>query len=268
MRAILEKLADLKEKSTMGDSGAVTAAVIIIGNEVLSGRTIDANLSFLAKALNEVGVRVREARIIPDDEAVIVSTVNACRDAFDYVLTTGGIGPTHDDITSASIAKAFGVRLERNPQAMRALAQHYQPGEFNEARRKMADIPEGASLIANPVSTAPGFQIGNVFVLPGVPMIMRAMFDGIRPRLRGGEPMLSRSIAAYTTEGAIAAGLGRIQAAHADVEIGSYPFVRSGRFGVSLVARATSGESLDAVAEEIKALIRAVGETPIEDEAG
>ena len=252
----------------MGEPAAVTAAVIIIGNEVLSGRTGDANLSFLAKALNEVGVRVREARIIPDDEAVIVSTVNACREAFDYVLTTGGIGPTHDDITSASIAKAFGVPLERNPQAMRALEQHYQPGEFNEARRKMADIPEGASLIANPVSTAPGFQIGNVFVLPGVPMIMRAMFDGIRPRLRGGEPMLSRSIAAYTTEGAIAAGLGRIQAAHGDVEIGSYPFVRAGRFGVSLVARGTSGESLDRVADEIKALIRQVGETPIEDEAG
>jgi molybdenum cofactor synthesis domain-containing protein len=268
MRVDLEQVADQKEKWTMGEPGAVTAAVIIIGNEVLSGRTVDANLSFLAKALNEVGVRVREARIIPDDETVIVSTVNACRAAFDYVLTTGGIGPTHDDITSASIAKAFGVRLERNPQAMHALAQHYQPGEFNEARRKMADIPEGASLIANPVSTAPGFQIGNVFVLPGVPMIMRAMFDGIRPRLRGGEPMLSRSIAAYTTEGAIAAGLGRIQAAHDDVEIGSYPFVRSGRFGVSLVARGTDRESLDAVADEIKALIRQVGETPIEDDAG
>lgn len=252
----------------MGEPAAVTAAVIVIGNEVLSGRTVDANLSFLAKALNEVGVRVREARIIPDDEAVIVSTVNACREAFDYVLTTGGIGPTHDDITSASIAKAFDVPLERNPQAMRALEQHYQPGEFNEARRKMADIPQGASLIANPVSTAPGFQIGNVFVLPGVPMIMRAMFDGIRPRLRGGEPVLSRSIAAYTTEGAIAAGLGRIQGAHTDVEIGSYPFVRAGRFGVSLVARGTSREGLDAVADEIKALIRQVGETPIEDEAG
>lgn len=252
----------------MAERRAVTAAVVIIGNEVLSGRTVDANLSFLAKALNEVGVRVREARIIPDDEAVIVATVNACSQAFDYVLTTGGIGPTHDDITSASIAKAFGVPLERNPQAMRALEQHYQPGEFNEARRKMADIPEGASLIANPVSAAPGFQIGNVFVLPGVPMIMRAMFDGIRPRLSGGEPVLSRSIAAYTTEGAIAAGLGRIQEAHGDVEIGSYPFVRAGRFGVSLVARSTSRESLDAVADEIKALIGSVGETPIEDEAG
>jgi molybdenum cofactor synthesis domain-containing protein len=252
----------------MSERKQVTAAVIIIGNEVLSGRTHDANLPFLAKALNEAGVRVREARIIPDDEGVIVETVNACRHAFDYVFTTGGIGPTHDDITSASIAKAFGVPVERNPQALRALEQHYRPGEFNEARRKMADVPAGASLIDNPVSKAPGFQIGNVFVLPGVPVIMRAMFDGLRARLAGGEPMLSRSIAAYTTEGAIAAGLGRIQAGHEDVEIGSYPFVRGGRFGVSLVARGTNKESLDAVAEEIKALIREVGETPIEDEPG
>src|SRR5512134_200599 len=175
----------------MAQPRTVTAAVIIIGNEVLSGRTADANLCFLAKALNEVGVRVREARIIPDDEAVIVETVNACRQTFDYVLTTGGIGPTHDDITSASIAKAFGVPLERNPQAIRALEQHYRPGEFNEAGRKMADIPAGASLIDNPLSKAPGFQIGNVFVLPGVPVIMRAMFDGLRARLSGGEPMLS-----------------------------------------------------------------------------
>ncbi|HSO41867.1 MAG TPA: molybdopterin-binding protein [Rhodospirillales bacterium] len=252
----------------MGEPGTVTAAVIIIGNEVLSGRTVDANLPFLAKALNGIGVRVREARIIPDDEAVIGETINACRTAFDYVLTTGGIGPTHDDITSASIAKAFGVPLERNPQALRALEQHYRPGEFNEARRKMADVPAGASLIDNPVSKAPGFQIGNVFVLPGVPVIMRAMFDGIRDRFRGGEPMLSRSIAAYTTEGAIASGLGRIQAGHDDVEIGSYPFVRGGRFGVSLVARSTNRESLDRVADEIKTLIREVGETPIEDETG
>ncbi len=251
----------------MSERKAVTAAVIIIGNEVLSGRTADLNLAFLARALNDVGVRVREARIIPDDEAVIVETVNSCRKAFDYVLTTGGIGPTHDDITSASIAKAFRVPLERNPQALKALEQHYRPGEFNEARRKMADVPAGASLIDNPVSKAPGFQIGNVFVLPGVPVIMRAMFDGLRARLSGGEPMLSRSIAAYTTEGAIAAGLGRIQARHDDVEIGSYPFVRAGRFGVSLVARTTSPESLDAVADEIKALIRDVGETPIEDDA-
>lgn len=252
----------------MAQPRTVTAAVIIIGNEVLSGRTADANLSFLAKALNELGVRVREARIIPDEEAVIVETVNACRQAFDYVLTTGGIGPTHDDITSASIAKAFGVPLERNPEALRALEQHYRPGEFNKARRRMADVPAGASLIDNPVSKAPGFQIGNVFVLPGVPMIMRAMFDGLRARLAGGEPMLSRSIAAYTTEGAIAAGLGRIQDGHGDVEIGSYPFVRGGRFGVSLVARSTKRESLDRVADEIKALIREIGETPIEDEAG
>jgi molybdenum cofactor synthesis domain-containing protein len=251
----------------MAEPEAVTAAVIIIGNEVLSGRTADANLPFLAKALNELGIRMREARIIPDDEAVIAATVNSCRRAFDYVLTTGGIGPTHDDITAASIARAFDVPLERNPSALRALEQHYRPNEFNEARRKMADIPAGASLIDNPVSKAPGFQIGNVFVLPGVPAIMRAMFDGIRDRLRGGEPVLSRSIAAYTTEGAIAAGLGAIQSRHPRVEIGSYPFVRAGRFGVSLVVRSTEAGALDRAAREIKALIRSLGEMPIEDEA-
>ncbi len=231
---------------------AVTAAVIIIGNEVLSGRTADANLPFLATALNDIGVRVREARIIPDVEAVIAATVNACRQSFDYVLTTGGIGPTHDDITAISIAQAFGVPLERNPQALRALEQHYRPDELNDARRKMADIPAGAVLIDNPVSKAPGFQIGNVFVLPGVPVIMRAMFDGIRGRLSGGAPVLSRSISAYTTEGAIAAGLGQIQARHREVDIGSYPFVRAGRFGVSLVARTPDPGALARVAEEIR----------------
>lgn len=245
----------------------VTAAVIIIGNEVLSGRTTDANLPFLATALNDIGVRVREARIIPDDEAIIAETVNACRATFTYVLTTGGIGPTHDDITAASIARAFAVPLERNPQALRALEQHYRPEEFNDARRKMADIPAGATLITNPVSKAPGFQIGNVFVLPGVPAIMRAMFDGIRDRLSGGAPVLSRQIAAYTTEGAIATGLGQIQADHPSVDIGSYPFIRAGRFGVSLVARTPDPDALAQVAAEILALIRAIGELPIEDEA-
>lgn len=250
----------------MARSKTVSAAVIIIGNEVLSGRTADANLPFLAKALNELGVRVREARIVPDDEDTIAATVNACRASFDYVLTTGGIGPTHDDITAASIAKAFAVPLERNPDALAALRQHYRPSELNEARQRMADIPRGAVLIDNPVSKAPGFQLANVFVLPGVPAIMRAMFDGIRARLSGGTPMLSRSIAAFTTEGAIAAGLARIQDAHGRVEIGSYPFVRSGRFGVSLVIRATDREALDLAAEAVKGLIRAVGEDPIEDD--
>lgn len=251
----------------MTNGKAVTAAVIIIGNEVLSGRTVDANLPFLARALNDLGVRVREARIIPDDEAIIAATVNACRHAFDYVLTTGGIGPTHDDITAASIARAFEVPIECNPQALQALRQHYQPGELNEARRKMADIPAGATLIDNPVSKAPGFQIGNVFVLPGVPAIMRAMFDGIRGRLSGGAPVLSHAIAAYATEGAIASELAQIQARHPDVDIGSYPFVRAGRIGVSLVARTPDRDALARVAEEIRALIQALGETPIEDEA-
>ncbi|MFO1129608.1 MAG: molybdopterin-binding protein [Rhodospirillales bacterium] len=245
----------------------VTAAVLIIGNEVLSGRTRDQNLPFLAEQLNAVGVRVREARIIADDEDAIVAAVNACRAAFDYVFTTGGIGPTHDDITSAAIAKAFGVALVRDPEAEARLLRHYRPDEVNAARLKMADVPEGAVLIDNPVSTAPGMQVENVFVLPGVPAIMRAMFDGLRHRLMGGAPMRSRTISAFTTEGRIAAPLAAIQTAHASVEIGSYPFARYGRFGVSLVIRGVDPAAVDAATEAVRALLIGDGTEPIEDEA-
>jgi molybdenum cofactor synthesis domain-containing protein len=253
-------------KAAMMQDQPVTACVIIIGNEILSGRTRDANLVYLATALGEIGIRLMEARVIRDDEDAIVATVNACRSVYDYVFTTGGIGPTHDDITAASIAKAFAVPLIRHPQAMALLSQHYRPDEFNEARQRMADIPEGAELIDNPVSRAPGFQIANVFVLPGVPMIMRAMFDGLRPRLKGGAPVLSRTISAYTTEGSIAAALTDIQARHPLVEIGSYPFIRSGRFGVSLVVRSANGTALDDAAADVRAMLQAAGAAPIEDD--
>ena len=245
----------------------VTAAVIIIGNEVLSGRTRDQNLPFLAEALNAIGVRVREARIVADDEDAIVSSVNACRVSFDYVFTTGGIGPTHDDITSAAIAKAFGVALVRDPAAEARLRRHYRPDEINAARLRMADVPAGASLIDNPVSAAPGVQMENVFVLPGVPAIMRAMFDGLRHRLTGGAPMLARTLSAFTTEGRIAAPLAAVQAAHPEVEIGSYPFVRHGRFGVSLVVRGPDPARVDAAADAVRDLLVAVGSEPIEDDA-
>jgi molybdenum cofactor synthesis domain-containing protein len=244
----------------------VTAAVIIIGNEVLSGRTRDQNLPFLADALNAIGVRVREARIVADDEDAIVAAVNACRASFDYVFTTGGIGPTHDDITSAAIAKAFGVALVRDPEAEAKLRRHYRPDEVNAARLKMADVPEGALLIDNPVSQAPGVQMENVFVLPGVPAIMRAMFDGLRHRLQGGEPMRARTLAAFTTEGRIAAPLAAVQAAHAGVEIGSYPFVRHGRFGVSLVVRGADPVAVDAAADAVRDLLIAEGCEPVEDD--
>lgn len=244
---------------------SVTACVIIIGNEVLSGRTPDANLAYLGKGLNDLGIQVVEARIVRDDEHTIIETVNACRGAFDYVFTTGGIGPTHDDITSACIAKVFGVRLERNAEAMALLGQQYTPEELNEARRKMADIPEGATLLDNPVSKAPGFQIGNVFVLPGVPMIMRAMFEGLRHRLVGGEPKLTRSVVAFTTEGSVASGLGTVQEKHPRAEIGSYPFLRSGRLGVNLVIRATDRGVLDAATDAVKIMVADIGVEALEE---
>ncbi len=169
----------------MPASRTVTAAVIVIGNEILSGRTHDANLPYLARSLNTVGIRVMEARVIADDEGAIVSAVNACRAAYDHVFTTGGIGPTHDDITSAAVARAFNVALVRDPQAVSLLTHHYAAADLNEARLKMAEVPEGASLIDNPVSAAPGFRIDNVWVLPGVPRILQAMVDGLTAGLQG-----------------------------------------------------------------------------------
>lgn len=252
----------------MTTASEVSAAIIIIGNEVLSGRTQDLNLQFLAAALNAVGIRVREARVVGDEEDAIVEAVNACRVAYDYVFTTGGIGPTHDDITSASIAKAFGVPLVRHPRAEALLHAHFRPEDRNPARMRMADVPAGAELIENPVSRAPGFSIGNVFVLPGVPAIMRAMFDGVRHRLAGGAPMLSHTIAAFTTEGAIAQGLAEVQARYPAVEIGSYPFVRDRRFGVSLVARCTDAGLLAAAAADIRAMLAGLGVAAVEDDPG
>jgi molybdenum cofactor synthesis domain-containing protein len=232
---------------------------------VLSGRTADVNLAFLATALNDLGIRVMEARVIRDDEDVIAETVNACRRHHDYVFTTGGIGPTHDDITAASIAKAFGVALERNPDAMALLRQQYDPAELNEARQKMADVPAGAVLIENPVSRAPGFQMENVFVLPGVPSIMRAMFQGIRGRLRGGTPVLSRTVSAFTREGNVATGLAAVQAKYAGVEIGSYPFLRGDRLGVSIVLRSIDPAALHEAVANVRAVIEAIGVEPFEE---
>jgi molybdenum cofactor synthesis domain-containing protein len=249
----------------MTASDTVTACVVVIGNEVLSGRTRDANLQFLAAGLGEIGVRVAEARVIPDDRAVIVATVNACRARFDYVFTTGGIGPTHDDITAACIAEAFGVPLERNAEAVAMLRSHYEnPADLNEARLKMADIPAGAVLIENPVSKAPGFQLGNVFVLAGIPRIVEAMFGSLKHRLSGGAPLLSRTISAHLVEGALAPGLSALQDRFADVEVGSYPYFHSGQLGVSVVLRSTEAARLDAAAGALEELIRGLGGEPIE----
>lgn len=250
----------------MGETRIVTAAAIIIGNEILSGRTQDVNLAFLAKSLNEIGIRLMEARVVPDIEAEIIAAVNGLRVRFDYVFTTGGIGPTHDDITAECVAKAFGVPLIRHPEAERRLRAHYEPDKLNEARLRMANTPEGATLIDNPVSIAPGFQIGNVFVLAGVPSIMQAMFDGIKGRLSGGAPVRSISVPAFIAEGTIAKGLGELQARYADIDIGSYPFFRTGRFGTTLVLRGTDEARLAAAAEELRALIRSLGAEPLDGE--
>jgi molybdenum cofactor synthesis domain-containing protein len=240
----------------------VTAAVLVIGNEILSGRTKDANLPWLAERLNALGIRVREARVVPDIEEEIVAAVNALRAKYDYVFTTGGIGPTHDDITAECIAKAFGVPLERNSEAVRRMEAHYPPGHLNEARLRMANAPKGATLIDNPVSIAPGFQIGNVFVMAGIPGIMQAMFSGLAHRLVGGEPVSTRTVLCALPEGILAKNFGELQARYPDIEMGSYPAFRGGKPSVSLVLRATDNAMLDRATEELAGIVRSLGGEP------
>jgi len=237
----------------------VTACVLIIGNEILSGRTQDRNLAFLGQRLNDLGIRLMEARVVPDVEAVIVATLNEVRRRFDYVLTTGGIGPTHDDITADCVAKAFGRPLIVHPEARAILEAHYPPGELTDARLRMARTPEGAELIENPVSKAPGFQVENVFVMAGIPDIMQAMFASLQHRLAGGQPLRSRTVAVELGESFVADGLARLQERFPDVEIGSYPFNRAGVFGTRLVLRATEEDLLDAAAGELDALLTGLG---------
>ncbi|SMH53536.1 competence/damage-inducible protein A [Azospirillum agricola] len=240
-----------------------TAAVLVIGNEILSGRTKDANLGHIAEVLSGIGVRLREARVVADVEEEIVAAVNALRARYTYVFTTGGIGPTHDDITSACVAKAFGVALERNPEAVARLERHYGSAQhLNEARLRMANIPAGGILIDNPISQAPGFQLGNVFVLAGVPNIMQAMLDGLLPRLAGGPELHARTVACELAEGVIAAELGALQGRHPELEIGSYPYFRNGFFGVSLVLRGTDEAEVAATADELAGIVRRLGGTP------
>ncbi len=250
----------------MTEKSAVTACCLIIGNEVLSGRTKDANLGWLAERLTDMGIRMAEARVIPDVEEVIINAVNEAREKYTYVFTTGGIGPTHDDITSLCVAKAFGVEIHRDPTA-KALLESYIPAKrINEARMKMADVPVGSTLIDNPVSKAPGFQMGNVYVMAGVPSIMRAMFDGLAGGLIGGKKMESIAVASYLAEGAIAEPLGVIQDNHPNVEIGSYPFFRAGNFGCTLISRGTDRAELEIVAEEVRQMIIGLGGEPIDED--
>lgn len=247
-------------------SRTVTACVLIIGNEILSGRTKDANLPWLAEQLNAVGVRVMEARVIPDMEAAIVRALNEVRARFDYVFTTGGIGPTHDDITAECVAKAFGVRLIQHPDALALLKANYRnPADLNPMRLRMANVPEGATLIENPVSRAPGFRIANVFVLAGVPMIMQAMFAGLKHQLAGGAPMLSRTVQAELPEGQLAADLAVVQARFPAVEIGSYPSFRmGGKPSVAIVLRGVDAAQLDAASDQVREIMRRQGAEPDE----
>lgn len=235
-----------------------TAAVLLIGDEILSGRTKDKNLGFLADYLTALGIDLKEARIVADVEAEIVTTVNALRSRYTYVFTTGGIGPTHDDITADAMARAFGVPIGHDPRAVEILMAYFKANgrEPNEARLRMARIPEGATLIANPVSAAPGFQIGNVFVMAGVPKIMNAMMDDVAPRLSRGVPMQTRSIEFLGGEGDAARPLGEIQKQFPSVVIGSYPFQTPEGFGTNLVLRSRDSAVLDEARDAVVAMAR------------
>ncbi|MDC3030398.1 competence/damage-inducible protein A [Candidatus Pelagibacter sp.] len=234
----------------------VNAAILIIGNEILSGRTQDTNTSTLATWLNSIGVKVGEVRVIPDVEKIIIKTLNVLRKENNYVFTTGGIGPTHDDITAQSVAKAFGRKYEIHKEAYKILESYYKPGEFNEGRQKMIWMPENAELIYNPTSGAPGFSVVNVFCLPGVPSILKSMLGGLKNRIVGGEPILSHTISLKTVESEIANSLTKVQDQNKDVEIGSYPFFHAGKLGVSIVLRSENQSQIDTCNSQILEFIK------------
>ena len=236
----------------------VTACVLIIGDEILSGRTQDINLAFISKELNEYGVQVRQARVIPDNEDVIVSTLNECRNAFDYVFTTGGIGPTHDDITADCVAKAFGRELYIHPEIEALIRQREASPEVMDSRLRMARVPQGAELIRNEFGP-PGFQVENVYVMAGIPRVMQSMLRAAVNSLNGARPVRSQSVSAFVTESQLAKPLGELQEEFLEVAIGSYPFSRNGRFGTSLVVRGTDTKVLDFLIEKIASLVVSVG---------
>ena len=227
------------------------AAILIIGNEILSGRTQDTNTSTIAQWLNSIGVKVNEVRVIPDIENTIVETVNHLRKVNDYVFTTGGIGPTHDDITAQSISKAFNLVYEIHKVAFKILESYYEAGEFNEGRQKMVWMPHEANLILNPTSGAPGFNVENVFCLPGVPSILKSMLGGLKDKIIGGDPILSHTISLKTVESEIASSLANVQDNNKDIEIGSYPFFQAGKLGVSIVIRSEDQIKIDKCSSEV-----------------
>ena len=234
----------------------VNAAILIIGNEILSGRTQDTNTSTLATWLNSIGVIVSEVRVIPDIEKTIVDTLNILRKENNYVFTTGGIGPTHDDITAQSVSKAFGLKYEIHKEAFKILEAYYKPGEFNEGRQKMVKMPENAELILNPTSGAPGFSVENVYCLPGVPSILKSMLGSLKNKIVGGEPVLSHTISLKTVESEIANSLTKVQDQNSDVEIGSYPFFHAGKLGVSIVLRSENQSRIDNCISQVLEFVR------------
>lgn len=234
-----------------------TAAMLVIGDEILSGRTRDANMYHLAGRLSEIGADLREVRVVADDRREIVDALNTLRGKYDHVFSSGGIGPTHDDITADCVAEAFGVAIDVREDARQLLARNYPEGEaaLNPARLRMARIPEGAVLIENPVSKAPGFTMGNVHVMAGVPTIFRAMVESVLPGITGGAPLMSESVRIDRGESQVADALGRIDAAYPAVSIGSYPFQRNGSFGTNIVLRSADRIALDAATNEVRALV-------------
>ncbi|HSM97007.1 MAG TPA: molybdopterin-binding protein [Rhizomicrobium sp.] len=248
----------------MQENHTITAAILVIGDEILSGRTQDTNTSYIARFLGAMGIDLREARVVPDIEEEIVAALNALRTRYTYVFTTGGIGPTHDDITADAVAKAFGVGIHHHPEAMALMAARYKnPEDFNDMRKRMARIPDTATLVRNSVSTAPGFQIENVFVMAGVPMVMKAMLEELAPRLRRGAVVHVATVEAHLPEGQIAAALAGIQSGHRTVSVGSYPFYRENGPGTQLVVRGRDIGEVEAAAAEIEAAVRSEGAEPL-----
>lgn len=237
----------------------VTAALLVIGDEILSGRTKDKNIGTIADHLTGIGIRLSQVRVVPDEEEEIVAALNALRPRYDYVFTTGGIGPTHDDITADAVAKAFDVSIDVDPRAVAMMLERFPQSDLTPARLRMARIPDGADLIANDISKAPGFFIGNVIVMAGVPKIMEAMLRAVTPRLRTGARLLSLTIDAQTREGNIAPVLAAAQVAFPDVQMGSYPYDEKGRYGALLVLRSTEAERLDAAAQGLRAALDEAG---------
>lgn len=242
---------------TTSSPASVTAAILVIGDEILSGRTKDKNIGYIAEYLTNIGIELRQVRIVPDIEEEIVAALNALRSRYTYVFTTGGIGPTHDDITADSVAAAFGVSIDHDPRAIAMLAERFPPDQLNEARLRMARIPAGADLIANSVSKAPGFNIGNVYVMAGVPSIMQAMLDVVAPTLKTGVKILSDTVRAGLREGDIGTALAEVAKAHPDVSIGSYPFFSETGPDTNVVVRSRDPDALATAMEAVKAMIAA-----------